>query len=80
MKNLGCIDELEVMIPDVYICTLFLGTVPDPCLSDPCDTNADCTREGLLSADFTCTCQEPFTDGDGFNCSGIMPLVVYRTN
>ena len=45
--------------------------VPDPCLSHPCDVNADCTREGLLSADFTCSCREPFTDGDGFTCSGI---------
>ena len=44
--------------------------VPDPCLLEPCDVNAGCTREGLLSPDFTCTCREPFTDGDGFNCSG----------
>ena len=33
--------------------------------------NADCTREGLLSPDFTCTCDEPFFIGNGFNCSGI---------
>ena len=46
-------------------------SVPDPCLSDPCDVNADCTREGLQSPDFTCTCREPFIDGDGFSCSSI---------
>lgn len=46
------------------------NTVPDPCLSSPCDVNADCTREGLLSLDFNCTCINPFTIGDGFNCSG----------
>ncbi len=44
-------------------------TVPDPCLMDPCDVNADCVREGLLSPNFTCTCNEPYSDGDGFNCS-----------
>ncbi len=43
--------------------------VPDPCLMDPCDVNADCAREGLLSPNFTCTCIEPYSDGDGFNCS-----------
>ncbi len=44
-------------------------TVPDPCLMDPCDVNANCVREGLLSPNFTCTCIEPYSDGDGFNCS-----------
>ena len=44
--------------------------VPDPCLSDPCDVNAVCLREGPLTDAFTCTCQAPFTEGDGFNCSG----------
>ena len=42
--------------------------VPDPCVDAPCDTNADCEREGL-SANFTCTCRSPFIDGNGFNCS-----------
>ena len=50
---------------------LIIPTVPDPCLSDPCDANALCEREGLLSENFNCTCQSPFTVGDGFNCSGI---------
>ena len=45
--------------------------VPDPCLSGPCDPNASCEREGLLSDNFTCTCQPPFTEGNGFSCSGI---------
>ena len=45
--------------------------VPDPCLSDPCDVNAICEREGLLSDRFVCTCQPPFTEGTGFNCSGM---------
>ncbi len=43
--------------------------VPDPCLMDPCDVNADCVREGLLCPNFTCTCISPFIDGDGFYCS-----------
>ena len=46
-------------------------TVPDPCLSNPCDPNAYCEREGLLSENFTCSCQAPFIVGNGFNCSGI---------
>ena len=45
--------------------------VPDPCLFEPCDPNAECEREGLLSGNFTCSCQAPFTVGDGFNCSGM---------
>ena len=43
--------------------------VPDPCLSGPCDPNASCEREGLMSDNFTCSCQLPFTVGDGFSCS-----------
>ncbi len=43
--------------------------VPDPCLMDQCDINADCVRDGLLSSNFTCTCIEPYTDGNGFSCS-----------
>ena len=49
-------------------------TVPDPCDSASCDINADCEREGLLSANFTCSCRYPFTDGDGFNCSSKIRL------
>ena len=43
--------------------------VPDPCLSGPCDPNASCEREGLMSDNFTCSCQPPFIAGDGFSCS-----------
>ena len=50
---------------------ILLCTVPDPCLSQPCDPNADCMREGVLSEIFTCMCRAPFTVGDGFTCSGI---------
>ena len=46
-----------------------MHTVPDPCVGAPCDINADCEREGVLSANFTCTCRSPFIDGNGFNCS-----------
>ena len=49
---------------------VILSAVPDPCLSEPCDSNADCTREGVLSENFTCVCRTPFTVGDGFTCSG----------
>ena len=43
--------------------------VPDPCLSTPCDPNALCVRESLLSGNFSCSCQAPFTVGDGFDCT-----------
>ena len=43
--------------------------VPDPCVLEPCDPNAHCQREGLLSDNFRCSCSPPFTVGDGFNCS-----------
>ena len=52
-----------------------LMTVPDPCLFGPCDPNADCEREGLLSENFMCSCQTPFTIGDGFNCSSMCKLL-----
>ena len=43
--------------------------VPDPCLNSPCDINADCQREGVLSDQFSCTCISGFT-GDGLQCTG----------
>ena len=42
-------------------------TVPDPCLSDPCDVNAICTRDNLRTTDLTCRCNFPFL-GNGFSC------------
>ena len=63
----------------LFTCTLLSGTVPDPCLSDPCDVNANCTREGLLSPNFTCTCREPYSDGDGFNCSSMCAFTCPNT-
>ena len=56
-----------IIIPDSH--TMSLIIVPDPCLTEPCDPNASCQREGLLSDNFTCSCNPPFTVGDGFNCS-----------
>ena len=56
----------DVLLSDSTVINL----VPDPCLSEPCDVNAVCLRGGLLTDAFTCTCQAPFTEGDGFNCSG----------
>ena len=49
----------------------FSFAVPDPCLSELCDVNAMCIRDGLLNDLFICICLTPFTEGDGFNCSGI---------
>ena len=46
---------------------IYNTTVPDPCNSGPCDTNAECTRDSVLNANFTCTCTSPF-EGDGFTC------------
>ena len=42
-------------------------TAPDPCLSNPCDQNADCQQVGL-TGDFTCTCRPTYT-GDGIFCT-----------
>ncbi len=42
--------------------------VPDPCLSSPCDPNAECTRDGLQLNTFTCSCVSPY-EGNGFNCT-----------
>ena len=53
---------------------LYIYTVPDPCLSEPCDPNANCVRDGLLNSNFTCTCNPEFT-GDGFNCTGRAPYI-----
>ena len=53
--------------------------VPDPCLSTPCDPNALCVRESLLSGNFNCSCQAPFTEGDGFNCSSMHTGTVNNT-
>ena len=58
-------------IPGSESSKLLNFVVPDPCVSEPCDVNAICEREGLLTDGFTCTCQSPFTEGNGFNCSGI---------
>ena len=52
-----------------YYCTKIVHAVPDPCRTLPCDENAICTREGLLSDNFICECQPPFTVGNGFDCS-----------
>ena len=52
-----------------HINTLLIVTVIDPCMSSPCDINAQCLREGPLSTLFSCTCISPY-EGNGFNCSG----------
>ena len=54
--------------------------VPDPCVSDPCDVNAVCLREGLFTDRFTCICQPPFTEGTGFNCSGMNYTIRYDSS
>ena len=51
----------------VHTFQIFYTTVPDPCNSGPCDTNAECARDSVLNSDFTCTCTSPF-EGDGFTC------------
>lgn len=58
------------MMHNPFLIKIF-SIVPDPCLSEPCDVNAICEREGLLSDHFVCICQPPFTEGTGFNCSGM---------
>ncbi len=60
-----CNDITDIAIYNV----LYLNADPDPCLADPCDTNADCTRESLTTGTFSCVCRIGFT-GSGFECSG----------
>ena len=38
----------------------------DECISNPCDTNAEC-KDAINS--YTCKCKEGFT-GDGISCIG----------
>lgn len=47
------------------------GTVqsPDPCGSDPCDSNATCAQAGT-SDSHTCTCNPGYT-GDGETCAAV---------
>jgi hypothetical protein len=52
------------------ITSYYVHLVPDPCLSLPCHANASCSREGMLSEGFLCTCDPDFT-GDGYNCTEI---------
>ena len=66
----GLTVQVSTLTKTVYEYKLMYPIVPDPCLEKLCDVNAMCEREGLLSSNFTCTCVEPYTDGDGFNCSG----------
>ena len=79
-KGMGSIAQvpelaLKIKINVEFACDFVLEyqlSVPDPCLSTPCDPNALCVRDSLLSGNFSCLCQAPFTVGDGFNCTGIM--------
>ena len=48
--------------------------VPDLCNSDPCDSNAECSRESVLTDGFTCTCNAPF-EGDGMTCESTWLLI-----
>ncbi len=56
----------------IYFSDPTLG--PSPCISDPCDVNALCTRSTVLSAEFICSCNPPFV-GSGFVCSGMSMLL-----
>ena len=65
--------EMDLLVKVGNLCTqsnIFhkcYATVPDPCNSEPCDTNAVCARDSPLNTNFTCTCNPPF-QGDGFTC------------
>ena len=50
-----------------HVCACPISTAPDPCLSNPCDQNADCVQIGL-SSDFTCICVPPYS-GNGTLCT-----------
>ena len=74
LKEMASTAQVNILIPFFLSCrsttnTAYYFSVPDPCLDEPCDPNALCEREGILSGNFTCTCLSPFTVGDGFNCS-----------
>ena len=59
-----------VHLKDVHLLFSAL-TDRNPCLSNPCDVNADCTRLSLSNGNFTCICRPEYT-GDGFSCSGML--------
>ncbi len=69
LMEMDSVAQVSSSLQEFSMVTFYI--VSDPCLMDPCDVNADCVREGLLSPNFTCTCIEPYSDGDGFNCSSI---------
>ena len=56
--------EIQLLILSIILS----HAVPDPCLSQPCHVNASCTREGLLSEGFVCSCDTGLT-GNGYNCT-----------
>ena len=66
-QSMLCLD-IDINIPSF--------TVPDPCLSSPCDPNAVCTGEGPLSSNFDCACTSPF-EGDGFTCSSEFTCYIF---
>ena len=45
----------------------FVSSVQYQCQSNPCDVNAMCVRDSVLSSNFTCVCNSGFA-GDGFTC------------
>ena len=55
------------MSNNLLISSLPHTTVPDPCASSPCDVNATCVRESVMTENFTCTCNSPF-EGNGSSC------------
>ena len=60
------LDTVTIVIQSPLILPPFPD--PDPCLSGPCDENANCNRASLLNGEFTCTCTKGFT-GNGLQCS-----------
>ncbi|XP_064398055.1 uncharacterized protein LOC135344730 isoform X3 [Halichondria panicea] len=48
-------------------CNSLPHTVPDPCSSSPCEVNAACVRDSVMTDSFTCTCIPPF-EANGTNC------------
>ena len=50
-------------------CNSLPHTVPDPCSSSPCEVNAACVRDSVMTDSFTCTCIPPF-EANGISCEG----------
>ena len=68
LKHLHARSYKERVSEASSLLVMIITIVLDPCLSNPCDNNADC-QQIEVSSDFNCTCTSPYT-GNGTTCIG----------